>query len=116
MFKLSLAGGLAAVLMLSTSAWALECPAPADINDPATAAAIAKILPADIDLDAPDALQSAVFDLQQAGVANDVILDNLIAVYCAVVDAQTGLSDDDKTQSVETFSQQATQVVFSGAD
>ena len=97
---------------LGVTAMALECPAPAALNDPADAAAIGNILPADIDLEAPDALQSAVFDLRQAGIDDDVILDNLIASYCLTVNAQAGVSDDDKTRQVEDFSQAATQLVF----
>lgn len=101
---------------LNVSAMALECPTPGVVADPAQASVIENILPADVDLEAPDALQSAIFDLKQSGVADDVILDNLIATYCVYVDAEPGVSDDDKTQQVKDFSEAATQAVFGNAD
>lgn len=109
MNKLSLAASIAMVLLLGSTAWALDCPV---VDNGASATTVAGNLPADIDLDAPDALQSAVFDLRSAGIADDLILDNLIAVYCTAVSAEAGTSDDDKTERIKAFSQTATQAVF----
>jgi hypothetical protein len=116
MHKLSLPTSISLIVALGSSAWALDCPVPAKIDDPATAAKIQDLLPADTDLDAPDALQTVVFDLKAAGISDDLILDNLISVRCAAVNAQTGVSDDEKTQQVEAFSQSANDVVFSDVD
>ena len=116
MTNLTMPVAMALLLALGSSAWALECPVPAKIDDASTAQKIEELLPADTDLDAPDALQSAVFNLKTAGISEDVILDNLIAVYCAAINAQTGVSDDEKTQQVEAFSQSANNVVFGDVD
>jgi hypothetical protein len=66
MTKFSLSASLAILPALSSTAWALDCPA-ITIDDPAMAAGLAQVLPADIDLDAPEALQSAVFELRRRG-------------------------------------------------
>jgi hypothetical protein len=116
MNMLNLPGSVALLLALSSTAWALECPVLAAIDDPAVAATVQQLLPGDTDLEAPDALRSAVFELKQAGVADDLILDNLIAVYCGAINALPDVSDDDKSQRVEAFTQSATQVVFTDAD
>lgn len=116
MQKLSLPVGMALLLVLGSTAWALECPVPAKIDDAATVGKIQELLPADTNLDAPDALQTAVFNLKTAGIPEDLILDNLIAVYCAAINAQTGVSDDEKTQQVQAFSQSATEMVFGDVD
>ncbi|MGV3491996.1 MAG: hypothetical protein ACO1OG_11810 [Devosia sp.] len=114
MTKFALSAGTALAMLMASSALALECPIAAAIDDAAVAGSIAEYLPADTDLEAPDALQSAVFELKQAGVPDDTILDNLLSVYCAAVNA-TDLSDADKTQKVEAFSETADTAVFGGA-
>lgn len=116
MNKTSLACSFAILSLLGAPAWAMECPSPNTINDPATAAKVREALPRDIDLQAPDALQSAVFQLKDAGVSDDLILDNLIAVYCVAVNVEPGVSDADKTQRAETFSQNATNFIFGDVD
>lgn len=116
MNRLSLPSSLALLMVFGSAAWSLECPVPASINTPADAAKIGQILPPDTDLDAPDALQSAVFELRQAGIADDTIINNLIAVYCAAVSTQPGLSEDAKSQQVEAFSKTATQAVLADVD
>lgn len=116
MATLTMPVAMALLLALGSTAWALECPVPAKIDDAATAQKIEELLPADTDLDAPDALQTAVFNLKAAGISEDMILDNLIAVYCAAINAQTDLSDDEKTGQVQAFSQSANVVVFGDVD
>ncbi|SEQ41723.1 hypothetical protein SAMN05428969_3002 [Devosia sp. YR412] len=103
---------LATMVALATPAMALECPVLAKLDDPALAGVVAHILPDGVDLDAPDALETAIFDLKQAGVPDDAVLDNLIASYCLTTDGQADLSDDAKTERLEDFSQSATQLVF----
>lgn len=100
----------------SVSAYALDCPAPSRIDNPATAAVVQKYLPDHIDLAAPDAMETAVFGLQRDGVEPDVLLNNLIATYCGSVASESGLSDQAKTQRVMNFSKSATQLVFSDVD
>jgi len=102
-------------LLMTTSAMALECPIPVAVNDAASAAAVRQVLPAGVDLDAPQALQSSVFELRQAGVGDDAIVDNLISAYCTSVNAQPGLSDDDKTQKINTFSDEVDKAMFGAA-
>lgn len=102
-------------LLLGSSAMALECPIAADINDAASAAAVERVLPAGVDLDAPGALQSSVFELKQAGVDDDTILDNLIAAYCKTLNGQEGLSDDQKSTRIDSFTGEADNTVFSDA-
>lgn len=103
-------------LLLGSSAMALECPVPAAINDPASAAVVERVLPDGIDLDAPEALQSAVFELQQAGVDDDTILDNLISAYCNTLNGQQGLTDDEKAARIDSFTGEADNTVFSAAE
>ena len=114
MYGLALPTAATILLLMTATAMALECPVPAGIADQAQAAAIDKILPDGVDLEAPQALQSAVFELKQAGIADDVILDNLIAAQCASVNTLPGVSDDDKTQRVQAFSTEADTAVFGG--
>lgn len=95
---------------------ALECPVSTQFDDATTAAAVAKILPPGIDLEAPQALQSAIFDLRQAGVSDDLILDNLIAIHCATVVADPGLSDAQKTKRVVDFPTTAEPLVIGGSN
>ncbi len=116
MSQLSLPASIAVLLVMCSSASALECPVPTTIDDPTSAALMEKYLPADTALDAPDALQSAVFDLKRAGLSDELILDNLIAVYCPSVDAIPGLSDEDKTQRVQAFAEMASGLVFNGGN
>jgi hypothetical protein len=98
------------------AAMALDCPAPRAAEDAATAAAIDAILPDDTDLAAPDALESAVFNLRAAGISDDLILDNLLAVQCATIDAQPHVSDADKAAQLEDFSRSADLAVYSDVD
>ncbi len=112
MTKLLLSGLI--FVAMAAPALALECPVASEIDDAATAALVQQYLPADIDLDAPDAPNSAIFELTQAGVAPDLILDNLIATYCASVAANTALSEAEKTQRVDDFSKSATDLVYPG--
>ena len=93
---------------------ALECPVPAQFDDATTAAAVAKMLPLGIDLETPNALQSAIVDLRQAGVSEDLILDNLIASHCATVAAETGLSENEKAKRVDDFTTMAEPLVMAG--
>lgn len=116
MNRFSLPSSIALLVVLGSTAWGLECPIPASLDAPADATRISQILPADTDLDAPDALQSAVFDLRAAGISDDQIINSLIAVYCAAVSAQPGVSDEDKSQRVEAFSQSASQAVLADVD
>lgn len=103
MFRSAIPAALALCLISVAPAQALECPSLTAFNSPATADAVAKILPAGIDLDAPDAAASAIYELRQAGIADDMILDNLIATQCAAVIAEPGLSDAEKEQRVRDF-------------
>lgn len=114
--KASLALASLAWLAVASSALALECPTPAAIDDAASAAAVAKVLPGGVDLEAPDALETAVFQLREAGVADGVIVDNLISTYCNALNAKPDLVEADKTQRVEAFSKTATRAVFGGGD
>lgn len=116
MIRYSLAPALAILLALSANALAFECPAPAPTNDPKVAASIAEILPKDTDLSAPDAVDSAVFDLKQAGVPDDTIVDNLVSVYCGSVATLEDVSDADKAQRIDAFSKSASEAVFGPAD
>ena len=116
MNKSSVINSLAIMLALSCNAWAIECPDLKAAEDPKLAATIAEILPEDADLDAPDAVKSAVFDLKQAGVADDLIVDNLVSVYCRSVASLGDVSEDDKSQRVQAFSESASEVVFGPAD
>ena len=115
MNTLTLALGATALLLLATSAMALECPIPAAIDDPASAAAIAKVLPDGVDLEAPQALQSSVFELKQAAVPDDAIVDNLVAAFCNSISAQAGMPEADKTGKIEAFSDEADKAVFGAA-
>jgi hypothetical protein len=110
MTRLSLPTSIAILLALSSTSWALECPVVAP--DPI----VAQILPADTDLEAPEAIQSAVFELKQAGIADDAIVDQLISVYCGSVAALPDVSDDEKDRRVEAFSQMASDAVFGDVD
>jgi len=116
MNKLNLSAGAALLLVMSSAAWALDCPVLSAIDDPAVSASMDQFLPADTDLDAPDALPSAVFELRRAGVPDDLILDHLIAVYCNSVATAQEVSDDEGTRRIEAFSQTATQAVFGDID
>jgi len=104
-----------ALLTLAAPALALECPIPAQIDNAATSASVAKVLTPGIDLQAPNAVEAAIFDLKQAGVPEDIILDNLVASYCQTVAAESGLSEDQKSQKLETFSKSTEPLVFSDA-
>jgi hypothetical protein len=106
--------GLVLSLLAVTPTLALECPVPAQFDDPATAQAVRNILPQGIDLEAPNAVESAVFELGQAGVSEDFILDNLIASYCSSIAADPAIPEADKAQRVQGFSARVEPLVFAG--
>lgn len=110
MTRYLLLGSVACLIAATSAATALECPVASQIDDPAALAQ--QFLPADIDLAAPQAMQSAVFGLKRAGVSPDLIVDNLVAVHCAAIAADPNVAEADKAQRVEDFSTSATQLVF----
>ncbi len=101
----------ALVMLTASSALALECPTPASFSDPANTEAVNRILPPSTDLSAPQAVQSAIFLLKEAGISNDQIIDQLVYTYCQQLSSQPGLTDEQKNEQIRTFSSEADRAV-----
>jgi len=87
-----------------------ECPVkPLEV---AQAANIRSQLPAGNALDNVEALNAAVSKLRAQGVSPVLIIDNMIAAYCPVVAAESGLSNAQKAKKVGKFASRATRVVY----
>jgi hypothetical protein len=116
-YLVGLAAVFAAMLANSpTSAGsAFVCPDADQIDSADLLAKIKPLLPSDVDLEAPDQLQSAVYTLRAEGVPPGTAVNNLIAAYCPAVAADQSLSDAEKTQRVQRFARKATELIYSQA-
>ena len=112
----SLYVGLALCLVATTPVLAIECPVVTNLDTPATIQVVQKILPAQVDLDAPGAVESAIHDLAVAGVPDDLSLDNLIAAYCVSLADEPGVSEITKTQKVQDYAIRIEPLVYSDRD
>lgn len=112
----SLLVSLVACLLATAPAVALECPAARGLDTPATLETVARILPAGIDLDPPNAAPSAIDELAKAGIPDDLIVDNLIASFCASIAADPSIPDALKTQRVQDFATRIEPLVYSDED
>lgn len=109
-----LAALLAVILAASTaSADSFVCPETSQIDPSSARPDIKAVLPSGVDLEAPDALQSAVFTLLGEGVAPAIVLNNLVAAFCPGVAADRSLTDAERTQRVQRFANLATILVYS---
>lgn len=93
-----------------------ECPAKP--LEAAQAAKIKALLPAGDAFDNVARMNDAVTSLKAQGVSTTLVIDNLIAAYCPMVAAETGLSDAQKAARVNRFVARITRTVYSldGAD
>ncbi|MEP9387991.1 hypothetical protein [Mesorhizobium sp. KR9-304] len=77
---------------------------------------VKSLLPLGDPLDNPAQLMAVVDTLRKQGLAEILIIDNLIGQYCPIVAADTSLNDDQKTLRVRQFATQITSLVFSAED
>ncbi|MFG1341421.1 hypothetical protein [Xanthobacter autotrophicus] len=104
-FALIIGGGNAAL-----AAGAFECPAKP--LESAQAASIKALLPTGDAFDQVERLNTAVTTLKAQGASPVLVIDNLIAAYCPVVAAQSGLTDAQKTVRVTRFAARITRTVY----
>jgi hypothetical protein len=91
-----------------------ECPT-MPLED-AKAAEVKALLPTGDAYDRIDRLSSAVAALKAAGASPVIVIDRLIASYCPLVAAESGLTDAQKTAKVMRFAARVTRTVYSPDD
>jgi len=106
-----------ALLPMAANAASLDCKEPAGGKDwPVSISEIQGKLPTGDVLDEATKLSDSVAVLRDAGVSTPMILDYLIAAYCPMVSAESGLSDAQKSEKLRIFARNVTEAVYQLAD
>lgn len=77
---------------------------------------VKSLLPVGDPLDSPARLMAAVDTLRRQGMADVVIIDNLIGEYCPVVAADRSLNDPEKIARVRQFASTITSLVYASEE
>jgi hypothetical protein len=109
----AVAGVLASGLAAGTAdAATFECPYSREAGAPALSRDISKIVPDALSRQQRNDLEVAIGDLRRSGLSPDQTVNHLVASYCPAVAAQTGLSEDQKTERVMQFAQEVMRLVL----
>jgi hypothetical protein len=113
--RLGVAAVLAAVLVTSPASAGDDfvCPEIGQIDSADLLAKIEPLLPSDIDLEAPQQLESVIFAFHAEGIPPATAVNNLVAAYSPAVAPDRALSDAEKTRRVQQFARTATELVYS---
>ena len=104
---------LTAMLPASAAAEKFECALAVKPTTPAKLQEIQRLLPDGNAIANIGRLNATVGTLRQDGMSKSQIIDHLVGVYCPIVAQESSLTEAEKTEHLQRFTGQVTQLVYS---
>ncbi|SRR6266851_9496533 len=104
---------LTAMLPASAAAEKFECALAVKPTTPAKLQEIQRLLPDGNAMANIERLNATIGTLRQDGMSKSQIIDHLVGVYCPIVAQESSLTEAEKTEHLQRFTGQVTQLVYS---